>query len=240
MFCNRCGNKLSSRSLFCNRCGTPVEEPEEESAESFDAYQDEARGGAAAMPPPPRQARRSLVQPRRRAVIPPQDFEEEQAPEYEEEDYYYEEDDDEEEEVIFRIGPTFHFVGAAYAVAILLSILLTSAAAKLGIPISVALAISALTFLLPFRLHIENKRVAYTLTTIKVEIEEGIFSQTTRNIPLRHIQDVSIHQPFSDRLLGIGDVKIDSEAAAGTITMRNIDSPREYADLILDQLQYWK
>jgi uncharacterized membrane protein YdbT with pleckstrin-like domain len=176
-------------------------------------------------------------------VTPPPEFEEEfeeEIPAEYEDEIDYEAEGEEEEEVIFRIGPAFHFVTAAYAVAILLSILLTTAAAKLGLPIAVALAISALLFLYPLRLHIENKRVVYTLTSIKIEVEEGLFSQTTRNIPLRHIQDVSISQPFGERLIGIGDVRIDSEAAAGTITMRHIDNPREYADLILDQLQYWK
>lgn len=242
MFCNRCGNKLSSRSLFCNRCGTPVQQPDEEE-ESSGSYEEEGRRESSrSAPPPPRQARRSPVQPGRRVVVSPPEYEEqfegEDSAEYEEEAYY--EEDEDQEEIIFRIGPAFYFVTAAYVVAILLSILLTTAAAKLGLPIGVALAISALLFLYPLRLHIENKRIAYTLTSIKVEVEEGLFSQTVRNIPLRHIQDVSIIQPLSDRILGVGDVRIDSEAAAGTITMRHIDNPREYADLILDQLQYWK
>ncbi len=241
MFCNQCGNKVPRGSRFCNSCGAqviPPEDPEESSS---------PRRTASA--PPPRPARRAPAQParpeRRRIVAPPPAYdpayEEEAVEEYDDEEAYYEEENgDEEEEVIFRIGPSFYFVGVAYAAAVLLSVLLTSAAAKLGIPIVVALALSALFFLYPVRLHIDNKRIVYTLTTIKIEVEEGIFSQTARNIPLRHIQDVSISQPFSSRLIGVGDVRIDSEAAAGTIEMRHIDNPREYADLILDQLQYWK
>jgi uncharacterized membrane protein YdbT with pleckstrin-like domain len=147
---------------------------------------------------------------------------------------------EDEEDVIFQITPTFYPPGLAYAGAILLSIALTAGAAFVGIPLGAALLFSALFFLYPIWLHIQNKRIVYTLTTIKVEITEGIFSYNTRNIPLRHIQDVRIYESFKERLIGIGDVIIDSASEAGTITMNNIHDPRKHADLILDQLQYWR
>src|SRR5262249_34532132 len=145
-----------------------------------------------------------------------------------------------EEEVIFQISPTFYPAGVGYFVAILLSVLITAAAAYVRAPLGVALALSAIFFIHPIRLHIQIKRVVYTLTNIAVEIEEGIFSTSTRNIPLRHIQDVTVKESFKERLIGIGDVLIDSAAATGKITMDNINNPRKYADLILDQLQYWR
>src|SRR5262249_16162432 len=142
---------------------------------------------------------------------------------YQQEDLYEPEDEDredrsdEEEEIIFQISPTFYPAGFAYFVAISLSVLVTIGAAYVGIRVGIALIVSAIFFIYPIRLHIENKRIVYTLTTIAIEIEEGIFSTSTRNIPLRHIQDVTVKETFKERLLGIGDVLIDSAAATGKI-----------------------
>lgn len=240
MYCHRCGNKLSRESLYCNRCGAKAQVSGEEEEPQT------TRPSAST----PRPARRRPVAPPRPAPPRPvgnyaQQYEEpyeEYEEEYEDEAEYEDESGSrrDSEEVIFRITPAFYNVGLAYFGAILLSVLVTAAAGYLRLPIGAALAFSAVFFLYPIRLHILNRRIVYTLTTIKVEIEEGIINQNTRNIPLRHIQDVSISENYKERLIGIGDVVIDSASATGKITMNNIKDPRKYADLILDQLQYWK
>jgi uncharacterized membrane protein YdbT with pleckstrin-like domain len=94
-------------------------------------------------------------------------------------------------------------------------------------------------FIAPIIRHIRLRSTVFTLTNVKVEIRSGIFSISTRNIPLRHIQDVTVSETLKERLIGIGDVLIDSAAVGGKIAVNNIKNPRKYADLILDQLQYW-
>ena len=210
-------------SLFCNSCG--------------------AKAGAAPAATSsvrvPRPARRRFSWKPKPVSRPVDDYQEEKQyePAYEE---VAKRKNGEEEEIIFQISPTFYPAGVAYTIAILLSVLVTAAAAFIHIPLGFALILSVIFFFYPIRLHIQIKRIVYTLTNIAVEIEEGIFSQSTRNIPLRHIQDVTIRETFKERLIGIGDVLIDSAAATGKITMDNINNPRKYADLILDQLQYWR
>jgi uncharacterized membrane protein YdbT with pleckstrin-like domain len=95
---------------------------------------------------------------------------------------------------------------------------------------------AAVCFLRPIYRHIQNNHTVYRLTTTKIEIKSGLFSITSRNIPLRHIQDVSVSETFKERLIGIGDVVIDSAAIEGKILMRNIRNPRKYTDMILNQL----
>src|SRR5262245_35544253 len=228
MYCNRCGNKLLSESVFCNRCGARIQQTDE--------------GYESAPPPPagpPRPARRRLIRVARPVQRPVDEYQENEPdePEYEEEEVDRKKND---EVIIFQISPTFYPAGVAYFIAIVLSILVTAAAAYIRIKLGFALALSAIFFIHPIQLHIQIKRVVYTLTTTAVEIEEGIFSQSTRNIPLRHIQDVTIRETFKERLIGIGDVLIDSAAATGKITMDNIHDPRKHANMILDQLQYWR
>lgn len=218
-------------SAFCNRCGAKVQQPVGEEP-----------GAARPAVEPPRPARRAPVAPPRPTPQPVQAYEEEDYdPEYEEyDDEEAVEGEEDDEEIIFQIRPAFYNVGLAYLTAILLSVLVTAGAAYIRVPIGPALVVSAVLFLYPIWLHIQNRRVVYTLTDTKVEIAEGFFSQNTRNIPLRHVQDVTVSESWKERLIGIGDMVIDSAAVAGKITMNNINNPRKYADLILDELQYWR
>lgn len=231
MFCNRCGNKLSPESQFCNRCGNPVGGAPETTAPQQSRTDAPFRGA--------RPARRHMApanRPTPKRVGGYQEDEEPDLPDSYEDDEGYSDD----EEIIFQIRPAFYNVGIAYMAAIIVSVGLTAGLAFVQVPFPIALAICSIFFLYPLRLHIENRRVTYTLTSIKVEIEEGIFSRSTRNIPLRNIQDVTVQASFQERLIGIGDVLIDSASAGGKITMNNISDPNKYAEMILDQLEYWR
>jgi membrane protein YdbS with pleckstrin-like domain len=161
--------------------------------------------------------------------------------EYPEESEVYDDNvADDDERVIFSITPAFYEVGLTYFWAALLSLIITAAVALARGPLSMAVIASAIIFIFPICRHIQFRHTVYTLTNIKIEIQSGIFSQTARNVPLRHIRDVTVSETFKERLIGIGDVLIDSDAVEGKITMNNINSPRRYADLILDQLQHWR
>jgi membrane protein YdbS with pleckstrin-like domain len=143
------------------------------------------------------------------------------------------------DQVIFRIRPAFYETGIAYALATLLSLLGAGVTGYFGWPFQPALILAVIVFLLPAYKHIQRNRIVYTLTPNKIEIDSGLFSRTTRNIPLRNIQDVTTSATIGQRLTGLGDVIIDSASDAGKITMRNIRNPRRYADLVLAQLHRW-
>ncbi len=142
------------------------------------------------------------------------------------------------DQILFQLRPAFYEVGFAYVMAALLS-LLTAGMGYFGLPLQWVLILAVIFFLLPVYKHIQRNRVIYTLTPNKIEIDSGLFSKTTRNIPLRNIQDVTTSATIGQRLIGLGDVIIDSASDAGKITMRNIRNPRKYADLVLAQLHRW-
>lgn len=140
---------------------------------------------------------------------------------------------------IFCIRPTFLSAGAAYMAAVVLSLLAASVIGYFGLPFKGALIPAIIFFLPAIYKHIQRNRILYTLNTGKIEIDSGLFARTTRNIPLRNVQDVTTSASLIQRLLGLGDVIIDSASDAGKITMRNIRDPRKYADMVLAQLQRW-
>jgi uncharacterized membrane protein YdbT with pleckstrin-like domain len=125
----------------------------------------------------------------------------------------------------------------AYFWAALLSLLITAGIAYAHGPLWTAVIAAAILFAPPIIRHIKHNHTVYTLTNVKIEIRSGVFSKSTQNIPLRHIEDVTVSETFKERLIGIGDILIDSPAMEDRIELSNINNPREYADLILSQLQ---
>ena len=82
--------------------------------------------------------------------------------------------------------------------------------------------------------------VRYTVTDAKIEIDRGLISRTTRNIPLRKIQDVTVSASIFQRILGFGDVVVDNASeVGGTTILHNINNPRQHADLLLRELRRW-
>jgi uncharacterized membrane protein YdbT with pleckstrin-like domain len=152
--------------------------------------------------------------------------------------------DSDEEANIFSIHPTMMFVKIGYGLAVLASFLLVALIAAISSlltsPISaIAVVILALLLLLiPAYFHIKQKMVRYTLTDSKVEIDQGLFNKTTRNVPLRIIQDVTVTANFSQRMLGLGNVEIENaNETDDKIILKNINSPKEHAKTLLNQMR---
>jgi membrane protein YdbS with pleckstrin-like domain len=225
MFCQHCGNSLAPESLFCNRCGSKASSPKGAGA---------GRAGRPAAPP----------RPARRAPVIPSAPDQESFEEYEyEEDYPerrdkgYREDFADPDQEIFSITPTFYEVLPSYLVAAVLTLIVTAGVAYARGSLGIALIAAAILFLRPIFRHMRLKRTVYTLTGAKLEIRTGIFSKDTKNIPLRHIDNVEVSETLKERLIGIGDVLIDSAALDTKMVLNNIKDPRKYADMIMDQLR---
>src|SRR5688572_19465960 len=135
---------------------------------------------------------------------------------------------------IFSITPTTKFVWAGYLAALLMAIIVIVLASVLFPVVSYVFVIPAafLLLLIPMYFHIKQKLIRYTLTDTSIEIDSGLISRTTQNIPLRRVQDVTVTTTILQRLLGYGDITMDNASEdGGKVVLDNIDSPREYADL---------
>ncbi len=148
-------------------------------------------------------------------------------------------DDDSDHEVIFTISPTVKFIMAGYAFAVLSAFLVVGVfSIMLGVSPIFAVIIGLLFLLVPAYFHIRQKLVRYSLTDTTIEIDRGLISRTTQNIPLRRVQDVTVSASFMQRLLGFGDIVVDNASETGNkVVLDNIDSPRKYADLLLKQMR---
>ncbi|MDE3198217.1 MAG: PH domain-containing protein [Acidobacteriota bacterium] len=95
-------------------------------------------------------------------------------------------------------------------------------------------AIPLVAFLPPLRVHIRRKLVGMRLFEGHLTVESGFFTRTRRTVDVAKIQDVTFTQTLGQRLLGVGDLRFESAGESGSMGMRNVDRPRQIADLILE------
>lgn len=143
-----------------------------------------------------------------------------------------------DEQQIFSIGPTLKFVYLGYAGAVAGALLLVAILSVLGVMALIAVPFGLALLLIPAYYHIKRKLVSYTLRDTSIEIDSGLISRTTRNVPLRRIQDVTVSATVMQRMLGFGDIVIDNASEdGGKVVLDNINNPREYADILLKQMR---
>ena len=144
------------------------------------------------------------------------------------------------EHTIFTVRPTLLFVKIGYGLAVLGAVLFIILLAWMGAPAWVSVLLALTLLLIPAYHHLKRNMVRYTVTDSKMEIDTGLLSRTTRNIPLSKIQDVTVSASFSQRIMGFGDIIVDNASEIdGTTVLKNINNPRHYADLLLRELRRW-
>lgn len=73
-----------------------------------------------------------------------------------------------------------------------------------------------------------------TLSGGRLTSESGTLSKSTRTLVLSSVQDVGVQQSIVQRIMGVGDIWIETAGASSRVVLSNIDDPRKVADLILD------
>jgi uncharacterized membrane protein YdbT with pleckstrin-like domain len=94
-------------------------------------------------------------------------------------------------------------------------------------------AIAVIALMVPIRRHIRRQAVKVTISGDKLRYDLGLLSKTTRNIQLSKVQDVRVDQSFPQRLLGVGNISIETSGEASRLTLANIDAPHAVADEII-------
>ncbi len=152
-------------------------------------------------------------------------------------------EDVDNEKNIFSIRPTLLFIKIGYALAVVSAFLIAALFAALsqfsiGVSSIFVVLFGLSLLLIPGYFHLKQKMVRYTLTDSKVEIDEGLVSKSTRNVPLRIIQDVTVSANLTQRLLGFGNIIIENaNENDAKIVLKNINSPKKYASALLKQMR---
>ena len=104
---------------------------------------------------------------------------------------------------------------------------------------SVALVILLITALYPMLEYINLKYNLWAVTNMRVVDESGFFTRYSKESPLDKINNVEYDQSFMGRIIGYGDVRIQTAAEMGDTTYKLIHHPKELKDTItLAQEEY--
>ena len=93
---------------------------------------------------------------------------------------------------------------------------------------------ASLLLLWPIKRHIQRQTVKLTIAGDKLRYEVGFISKSTRIIQLPKVQDVRVVQSISQRMLGVGDISIETAGENSRLIVENLDRPQELAEQITD------
>ncbi|HET8548716.1 MAG TPA: PH domain-containing protein [Bryobacteraceae bacterium] len=105
-------------------------------------------------------------------------------------------------------------------------------------PVNWLYVLPALIFVWTALRHFARRFRVMTVGDGRLRYESGLISRSVRTLELSRVQDVSVDQSFGQRLLGIGDLSIETAGERGGFVMHAIDRPRQIADYILDSARH--
>jgi uncharacterized membrane protein YdbT with pleckstrin-like domain len=96
------------------------------------------------------------------------------------------------------------------------------------------LAIPFIALLPPLKMHLKRRLVSLRFQDDHLILDTGFLSRTRRTVDTAKIQDVTVQQTLGQRLLGVGDLILESAGESGRMSIANLDRPREIADAIIN------
>ena len=134
------------------------------------------------------------------------------------------------EQTIFSIKPSIRPLIPLYILAALLFII----PMWLGNIYFAAIPIAALAAIF-FAKHLKIIFTKYTLDSRNITIRTGLLSKKQQMIPLVRVQNISFKYSIWQRILGIGDVLVESAAEQRSgIKFKNVENPEALSKKILE------
>jgi uncharacterized membrane protein YdbT with pleckstrin-like domain len=85
----------------------------------------------------------------------------------------------------------------------------------------------------PLNMQLNRRMLTLRFHDGHLTLETGLLSRTRRTVDVAKIQDVTVQQSLGQRIMGTGDLMLESAGESGAMSFRNLDSPREIADDII-------
>jgi len=84
---------------------------------------------------------------------------------------------------------------------------------------------------------IRRRNTLFVLTTDRLLYRSGIISKHGKEIPLERVNDIAFHQSVFERLIGTGDLSIESAGAQSRETFGDIPKPSSVQNEIYRQME---
>lgn len=121
------------------------------------------------------------------------------------------------------------------AIAVTVSIVVPGGAAH--DPLLIASLLVVLAVLVRFiRRYTRWGSTTMVLTNERLVVRTGVFAKAGREIPLERISDISYHQGLFERMIGAGDLLVDSVGDGGRQVLRMVPRPVRVQQAIHKQM----
>lgn len=133
-----------------------------------------------------------------------------------------------------EIRPTMRFIRLGY---LAIGVLLVAAVAwwvnRQDTLSLAAVAAATLLLLWPAIRHLNRQRICCRLEGDHLRYESGIFTTTVKTLQVSKIQDVTVRRTLTQRMWGIGDLRIETAGQSSALGIRNVEDPQKCAERIL-------
>jgi uncharacterized membrane protein YdbT with pleckstrin-like domain len=134
-----------------------------------------------------------------------------------------------------EIRPSIKLLYPLYALAVLLALgIITVANNQSDDRLRWLLIAPGIILLVTIAKHLRLKFTKLTVGAGKLRYETGMLSRSTRTMEIHKVQDVRVDQSLGQRMLGTGNISIETAGESSRLTMANIDRPHIIADKILE------
>jgi len=145
------------------------------------------------------------------------------------------------EAVVLDLHPHWWvLVGSGLALALSLALAIAVSIVVPGVahdPVLIASLLLVLVALARFVRHYARWATTnMVLTTQRLILRAGVFAKTGREIPLDRISDLAYRQRLFERLIGAGDLRVESAGERGQETLRMVPNPVRVQQAIYRQM----
>ena len=81
------------------------------------------------------------------------------------------------------------------------------------------------------------RSVTYVLTDRRIVLESGILARNGESIPLDRVQNTRIRRPLGDRMIGAGDIEIESAGRDGAEVLHRVPNAKRFYTEVLDAME---
>jgi|SRR5579871_4388868 len=99
-------------------------------------------------------------------------------------------------------------------------------------------AVAALLILWPLARLVRRLATKVRISGDKLYYESGLLSKSTRIIQLSKIQDVRANQTLWQRMLGVGDISIETAGESSRLVVQNLDGPQRLAEQLIEAAEH--
>ncbi|MBA4319047.1 MAG: hypothetical protein C0412_11670 [Flavobacterium sp.] len=146
----------------------------------------------------------------------------------------------ENESVLFTTRPHWYFLLFPFLISIVILIASLILYADVGYPFLILLIIiTGISLFLAFKYY-ERMLDIWVVTTLRLIDESGVFTVRVKESPLDKINNVSYSQSLLGRMLGFGDVEIQTAAEMGATIYKGLGSPKELNSALTSAQENYK